>query len=124
MNFTEPRGHVGVEASNEGDAGGAAHPGGADAGDGEAEHEGEGDGDPRKVDAGGHVSNSLHDALENVDVFADRDEECDSRADVESAGEKSSPGDCAGKSTARILNFVAHDGGEFEADETEANYAE
>ncbi len=50
--------------------------------------------------------------------------ESEGRADVECAGKNSSPGHCTGQSSARILNFVAHDGGEFQSDEAEANHAE
>ncbi len=69
VNVSEPGGHVGIEAGDEGDAGAAADPGGTDAGDGEAEHDGERYGDPAYSDAASHAAGGLHDALQNVDVF-------------------------------------------------------
>ena len=76
------------------------------------------------ADAAGHVADGLHDSLKHVDIFSDGNEQSKSCADVECAGKYAAPGDCAGKSAARILNFVAHDGGEFEADQAEADHSE
>src|ERR1019366_445703 len=124
MNLAEPGGHVGIEAGDEGNAGGAAHPGGTDAGDGEAEHERERHRNPGGSDAAGHVADGLHDSLKHVDVLADGDQERERGTDIESAGKDSAPGYRAGKRAAGILDFVSHDGGEFKADQTEADDAE
>src|SRR5262249_18162886 len=43
--------------------------------------------------------------------------------EIEHAGEQAAPGDGTRQSLARVLDFVAHDGSEFEADEAETNYA-
>src|ERR1019366_8923105 len=43
---------------------------------------------------------------------------------VESAGEQSSPGDGSGESAAGVLDFVAHDGSEFQTDQAEADNSE
>src|SRR5580704_4475091 len=125
MDFAEPGGHVGIEASDEWDARGAGEPGRADSGDAEAEEQRERGNDPRCVDPRSHAADRLHDALQDADVaLADRDKECQRCADVEKSGENTAPCDSTGQDFLRILNFVAHDGSEFETDEAEANYAE
>src|SRR2546430_5616756 len=125
MNLAEPIGQVGIEACDEGDARGAAEPGGADSGDGQTEHEGEGRDDPADAHTRGHVAHRLHDSLEDADlVFADRHQQGQSRAEVERTGKNAAPSNRAGKSFARVFNFVAHDGSKFEADEAETDHAE
>src|SRR5580704_5997766 len=124
MNLAEPRRHVRVESGDKRDAGAAANPGRSDACDGKAEHDGEGDRDERKAYALGHVSHGLDDTLKHVHVFADGDEQRERGANVESASENASPGDCTRKSAARILYLIAHHRSEFEADKAEADDAE
>src|SRR5260221_5141012 len=125
MDFAEPCGHVGIQARDKGNAGGTTEPGRADARDREAEEESKGRDDPGGVDAFGHCADGLNDALENADiVFADGDEEREGDTEIEGAGEKAAPGDGTGESLARVFDFVAHDGGELEAHEAEANDAE
>jgi hypothetical protein len=85
MDLSEPRGHVGIEAGNEGDAGRPADPGGTNAGDRKAEHEGKRNGNPPESDAAGHIADRLHDALKHIDILADSDEESERRAEVKSA---------------------------------------
>src|SRR5258706_14344436 len=70
------------------------------------------------------MTDGLHDPLKHVDVLADSDEKRECRADIESAREDSAPSDGTGKSPGGILNFVAHDGGKFEANQAKANHAE
>src|SRR5258706_3697449 len=70
------------------------------------------------------MTDGLHDPLKHVDVLADGDEKRECRADIESARENSAPSDGTGKSVGGILNFVAHDGRKFEADQAKANHAE
>src|ERR1700733_15869162 len=125
MDFAEPGGHVGIEASDEWDARGAGEPGRADSGDAEAEEQRERGNDPRCVDPRSHAADRLHDALQDADVaLADSDQKREGCADVKESREDAAPCDRAGQNFLRIFNFVAHDGGEFEADGSEADYAE
>ncbi len=71
------------------------------------------------------LPDGLDDALKDADVaLADGDEERERRADIEKSGEHAAPRDGAGKNFLGVFDFVAHDGGEFEPDQAEANYAE
>src|SRR5262245_50100882 len=125
MNLAEPIRHVGIKPGDKRNACGAAEPSRSDTRDGQTEHEGKGRDDPADAHTRRHVTNSLNDSLEHADlIFANCDKQGKSRADVKRTGKNAAPGDCARKSLARVFNFVAHDGCEFQADETEADDAE
>ncbi len=124
MNLAEPRGHVGIEAGDERNAGGTAHPRGTYAGNGKAKHEGKGDGDPAEADTAGHVTDGLNYTLQHVDIFSHGDEQGKSGAHVERAGKDSAQSDSTGEGAAGVLDFVAHDRREFEANQAEADDAE
>src|SRR5258708_5318530 len=70
------------------------------------------------------MAHGLNDALQHVDVFPDGNEEGEGDAAIKCAREHSAPGHCAGESPAGVLNFVAHNRGEFESDQTETDDAE
>ena len=70
------------------------------------------------------MADGLNDALKYVNVLPDRDEKRERYSNIESAGKNSAPGDGPGKSAAGILDFVPHDGGEFKADQAEADHSE
>src|SRR5712671_759364 len=123
MHFAQPGRHVGVEAGNEGNAGRTGEPGGTDSGGGDAEEERERSNNPACVYPAGHVTYSLHDALQDADVLlADRDQQGKRCADIEKTGKNAAPGDCAGKNFSRIFDFVTHYGGQLETYKTEADH--
>ena len=71
------------------------------------------------------MADGLHDALENVDlIFADSHEQGQRRAHVERAGEKAAQGDGSRKRSSRVFDFVAHDGGELEANKAKTDDTE
>src|SRR5207302_1909406 len=124
MNVAEPGWHVGIESGNERDAGAATHPGRTDAGNGEAEHYGERNGDPVRPDARCHSADCLDYALQHVDALADGDQQSNGNGYVERAGDQASPYYGSRKRARRILNLIAHDRGEFKAEQTEADDSE
>src|SRR5205807_3352768 len=81
--------------------------------------------DPTDAHARGHVADGLDDPLEHADlILANCNKQSQGCADVECAGKDAAPGDGPGKSLARVFNFVAHDGGELQTNEAEANHTE
>src|SRR6266403_3227075 len=123
MHFAEPGRHVGVEASNEGNAGRTGEPGGTDSSNRNAEQERERSNNPACVNPAGHVTYGLHDALQDADVLlTDCDQQGKGGADIEKTGKNAAPGDCAGKNFSRIFDFIAHYGGQLETYKTEADH--
>ena len=67
----------------------------------------------------------LHDALQHADVLlANRDQQRQRGPDIQRAGEHSAPGHGNRQIFRGIFNFIAHHGGQFQADQPEADYAE
>src|SRR4029077_14476243 len=92
---------------------------------GNAQHESEGGNDPGHMDLLGHVTDRLNDTLQDADILlAHGQEQRQSCADIQNAGEKASPAYGAGKRSAGILNFVTHDGSELEPDQAKADDTE
>src|SRR5712672_3339783 len=124
MYFAEPRRHVGVEAGNEGNAGRTGEPGGADSGNRNAEQERERSNNPACVNPARHVTYGLHDALQDADVLlTDCDQQGKGGTDIEKTGKNAAPGDRAGKNFSGIFDFVAHDRGQFETNQAEADHS-
>src|SRR5260370_42563691 len=114
-----------IEAGDERNARGTGKPSRSDAGNGNTEHEGEGGNDPGHMDALGHVTDALHEALEYADILlADGQKQRQSCAEIQSSGEKTAPSNGAGKGSSRILNLVTHDGTQFEPNQPKADDAE
>src|SRR5262249_47724866 len=125
MDAAEPARHVGIKPCDERNSRGAAEPGRADARDRQAQQECEWRYDPQDTDATCHARHRLDDALQNADVrLADSDEQRERRANIKQARKNSSPNDGARQSLRRVLNFIAHDGSEFETNQAETDDAE
>src|SRR5256885_13848347 len=125
VDFAEPFGQVGIEAGDKRNACGAGKPSRGDSGDGDTEQEGKRRDEPASSDAHGHVTDRLHDTLQNADVLlADGEEQRKRRADIEKTGKHSTPRDGTGQIMRGIFNFVTHDRGKFQTYEAETNHPE
>src|SRR5438132_423342 len=121
--FAHPAWHVRIEAGDERDAGSTARPGRTDSGNRQAQHHGERDCNPCNADSLSHVSYGLHNPLQNADVaFADGKQQDQRGRNVERARDHSAPGYSSGHGPNRVTNFVPHDRGKFEADQSEVKH--
>ncbi len=104
---------------------GSAEPGGGGAEDGDAFEQCDGDDDRHEAAARGHEVDALQDSGEDADLLMRHgDEHGDGGAEIDCAGGEASPEDGEGEVALGVLNFVAHDRGEVEADERVADGAE
>ena len=110
--------------ATKGNAGRAPQPRRADARDGKTQQQGERREDPACAHSFRHAAHGLHDALQHADlVLAHRNQQGERRADVQQAGEHSAPGHRTRQGALRVLDFVAHDRGQFQTHQSKTNYA-
>src|SRR6267143_5348998 len=117
MDFSEPGGHVGIEARDEGNSRRTSEPRRTDAGDRETQEKSKRSDDPADTDTSSHMTDRLYDSLEDADaVLAHGDYQGERCANVKHARENAAPGDCAGQIFLGTLDLISHDGGELQPD--------
>ncbi len=116
---------IAVDSGDEGETGGSAEPGGGGAQDGDAFQQGERGDDADEAGARAHDVDGLEDAGEHTDfLLGHGDEHGEGGAEVDQAGDDAADQDGDGEIAFGVADFIAHDGGEVEADEAVADGAE
>src|ERR1700722_14375415 len=124
MNLAEPTRQIRIEAGNKWNSRRTSQPRRTNSCDRYTQHQRERRDNPYDAHFLRHVTYSLHDSLQNVDVvLADGDQQRQRCRNVKDAGYYAAPNDCSGQSMFRILDFVAHYGSKLKPHEAETNHA-